>query len=364
MNRYQIFPKVVEPLILGLITIASFGTITSAQQNSNALKFDELTVESGASYAETEQIVGERIKRFVQEAKQQRSRLKYLVYYRGRVRQEQHFYGRAEGWAAQAQSSIATSRANYDASDVLILDGGIRHHETLEFWFVKRGELPVVVPTFERSAAIDCPAIIAYQSNFSFDKAEPVGLKAEVKSDGQLIFDWTVNEGRIIRQNGGLLEVDVSGSKRNRLTAILDIRGLPVPCRSHAIVDAEFGNIPRLIDSFGIIPNGDFRGRADSFLTTIANLPGKRGYIYIYGNRAGTGLDSTARKRLLSNHIQFRGFDAARIKIVEAGFRESTSTDYWLVPDGVDPPIPKPSVDSRFVIKGPTSRPAARRRSN
>jgi len=347
----------IEAWTLCILSIVLCGTVLFAQPASDALKFDELTVEANLSYTETQRIVPERIKRFVLETKRQPRRLKYLVHYRARVRQSGDFYDRADQWAAGARSAIALSRTSYDASDVLILDGGVRQNETLEFWFVTRGELPRVKPEFERSEAIDCPSVFAYQTDRSFDKAQPVVLKAEARSDGERIFNWTVSDGEIIGRNGGPeLEINVSGSSKNRLTAFVEVEGLPAPCENRAIVVASFGKIPRLVDSFGVIPNGDFRARTDAFMADLAKHPTTQGYAYIYGNRTGGGRDSAARKRLLANHIYFRNFEATRIKIVEVGFRETASCDYWLVPAGADAPQPTPTVRPQFVLRKPARR--------
>jgi hypothetical protein len=89
----------------------------------------------------------------------------------------------------------------------------------------------------------------------------------------------------------------------------------------------------------------------DVFISELSNNPEHLGIIHIYGGRTGRpGRDVVARRRLIQNHIALRRFDRDRIQILDAGFREEMQTDFWLVGPGVENPIPKPTLDKRFVV--------------
>ena len=335
-------------LFLIALLIFSYCPNVSAQEKSGALKFDVLTVEPDSSYSETERIVRERVGRFVAEGKRQPGKIKHLIHYRALVRDENNYSHTSYAWATTAKQAVAQ---NGDERDVVVLDGGVRKNETLEFWFVPRGELlPIATPEFERSEAIDCPRVTARQSGLNFDKTEPVVVKADPIREGADAYNWTVSTGKIIGRNGwSTVEVDVEGVTGNRLTVFLEVEGLPAPCRNRTTVIAELGNTSRLRDSFGLLSNGDIKARLDAFFQEIETHPGTHGFIYIYGGRDGRRRDYAGRERLLRNQIMFRNFDRNRITIVDGGYREEVSTEFWLVPADVSPPTPTPTVDRKFV---------------
>lgn len=94
----------------------------------------------------------------------------------------------------------------------------------------------------------------------------------------------------------------------------------------------------RLIDSFGPVANGDMRGRMDLFLAELANNPGSKGIIYV----RGTPAQVAARTRYFQNQINFRSFDASRIKFLKGRNVGEVRSDFWLVPSGAHEPDIKP----------------------
>ncbi len=344
---------------LSFLLILACALSAFPQQKPSALKFDVLTAEYDHYYRYDDPLVKQRIDRFVAEAKRQPGKTKYLVRYRARVRQGGVYSGNSNDWATTAKHAVAAIGKTYDESDIVVVDGGVRENETLEFWFVPKGvDLPTPTPEFDRSTAIDCPQILAYQAGYNFDKEKPVVLTAGTRPDDQAKnFEWIINEGKVISDIGTVVEIDVSRVKENKLTAFLEVKGLPPVCKSTATVVAEFGNTARLFDSFGRLPNGDIRSRLDAFAQDISKHPGFHGYFYNYGDRVDGDRQMAARRRLFASHYQARNFDKSRVTIVDAGYREEIHTDVWLVPPGVKPPDATPTVDSSFII-----RPSARKR--
>lgn len=93
-----------------------------------------------------------------------------------------------------------------------------------------------------------------------------------------------------------------------------------------------------LVNSFGAIPNGDFRGRADMLMTTITSREGSRALIVLYGTPAQV----EARKRLFQNHFVQRGFPVDRISYKVGGHVSEWRTDLYIIPKGAAPPDIKP----------------------
>src|SRR5688500_3328901 len=275
--------KFFQKSFLTFILLLSAFPLMSQQQQPKALKFDELAGDVGTSYNETDRIVQERVDRYAAEAARQRGKIKYLVHYRARVRKGSNDWNTSYGWATRAKHAVASLGKVYDDREILVVDGGVRGNETLEFWFVPKGvDLPKPSPEFERSDAIDCPEVIAYQDGHNFDRTSPIVFTARAGEGGADSFDWSFSDGKIIGKNGGSrVEVDVTTAKTDRVTAFLEVRGLPIPCENTAVAVAEFGKTPRLVERFGLLPNGHIRALLDAFLNTLHQHSNFRGYVYI-----------------------------------------------------------------------------------
>lgn len=332
-----------------LIICASFLVVqVFSQQKAIALKFDEFNDSQQLSYTELQQTSKERIERFVNQLKRERGSRVYLIHYRARVFEDSRYF-RPSTWTSNTKWAISGSSVK--SEDIFIVDGGIREFDTIEFWIAPKGaEPPNPTPTFNRSEAIDCPSIYAYQDGINFNKNYPIYFKASSRPQGADAYNWTVTDGKIVGDNGrSLLELDVSNAKTDRVTAFVEIEGLPLPCKNTAFAIAEFGNTPRLVDEFGRIANGDLKARLDHFFTLLQNHPEKQGFAYIYGGRDVGSRDAESRKRLIAQYVLFRRFDETRIKIISVGFRDEVSTEFWLVPAAISAPVPTPTVDKRFI---------------
>jgi len=98
----------------------------------------------------------------------------------------------------------------------------------------------------------------------------------------------------------------------------------------------------QLIDDFGPVPECDRIARFDTFLLELHQNPSLSGYVIFYNGRnvLPAYYESSVYEQLFSNHVSFRGFDRKRITVVRGGFRDSVSTQLWVVPPGADPPTP------------------------
>ncbi len=343
-------------IIILTSTILFLAVYSIAQNKPKALKFDEIVFDEQTPYLEAGNLVKERVDRLAKRLKLERNKNVFVVLYRARVMQNSN-RNRLDNIASSVKWSL--SRRPELSDSIFILDGGLRQHDTIEFWITPKGELPTPTPTFTRSEGIECPSIFAYQVGFTFDKQTPVVLTVESRPSSVGSYNWTLTGGVIIGPNGRTrLEVDVRQVEGNRLTAFVELEGVPLPCKNRALVLAEFGNTSRLVDEFGRIANGELRGRLDSFLATLFDYPNAQGFVFLYGGRNVQGRDIEARKQLLTSHFRFRRFDANRITVVNAGYREEGSAEIWLVPAGTDIPEQRPSVDAAFV---PAARPITRK---
>ena len=139
----------------------------------------------------------------------------------------------------------------------------------------------------------------------------------------------------------------------------MEVEGLPLPCQKVFTATGEINNRKLiLLDSFRQLPSGETKARLDAFLSELQNNKAAKGYIIIYGNRTQGERSVESRIRLYKNHFTFRGFDSAPINIERGGYREETSSEFWLSFDENEKPVPTPTVDKKFIeVPKPTRKP-------
>jgi len=106
--------------------------------------------------------------------------------------------------------------------------------------------------------------------------------------------------------------------------------------QAHAQVDKQTKAF--LVDSFGLLPNGDFKGRADVFMHEAKQYPGSRLLIILYGPYRHI----QARKRLIKEHFSFRRFPMAELETKVGGNVSEFRTEFWIIPKGAAPPEIEP----------------------
>lgn len=327
-----------------------FSAQVFAQQSSRSLKFDEFNDSQEIYFSLEELSLTERIKRFIAQIKKERGKKIYIIYYRARI--TNYFYQhKISNWAERTKTEIiAGTKLTYE--DVFVINGGYREENMIEYWIVPRSsEPPEPTPTFTKDEAFTCPNIYVQAEGFQFDKDNPVKFSASVYPKAEMSYEWKVSDGKIVEGGQGkdFIKVDLCDAKANRVTAFVEVRGLPVPCEKSALTTVELGRKPYQFDSAARYNESELFARLDAFMAQLSNDPTMTGYIIIYASRSKGVRESKRAITSLRNYIAFRRFDPNRITIIEGGFREYNTVDSWLVPPGVEPPVPTPSVDSRFI---------------
>lgn len=237
--------------------------------------------------------------------------------------------------------------------DPTVIDGGIREFETIEVWIAHKGaEMPKPTPEFTAAEAINCPSVVIVPDVYNYAEQSMI-FTAETLPELRKDLKWSIVGGEIMERDSGEIRVKRINGPGSRVTVFLEVPDVPMPCQNRFSADAYFRVEPRLFDSFGRVSNGEFRGQMDLFLSQLSNNPTDQGVVHNYGSRTMGGRDALARERLIRNHLRFRSFDASRITFVMAGFREEMQTDFWMVGPGAENPVPKPTLDKRFVVNTP-----------
>ena len=215
-----------------------------------------------------------------------------------------------------------------------------------------------------------CPFPVNVSAPKSVGEGEIITYTADVAYGGTsgLSYHWTISpsSARIMSGAGSpTITVDSTGLGSQRLVAtlVVDDGSADPSCRQTAqavsLVAAEVKKsiVARDFDECNNCTFDDQKARLDNLAVELQNDPSTTAYIIAYGGRTSPvgqvqRLLTRAREYLTTQ----RNIDAARLVLVNGGFREADSVDLWLVPSGAAPPRATPTVQAGEV------KPVVRRR--
>jgi hypothetical protein len=240
-------------------------------------------------------------------------------------------------------------KLNLEDENVISMDGGYRDKEMLEFWIGDRNSsAPIPTPKYNGSLKVECVNLTLYQ-DFNFDEAKPASFSVNLYPQVESGYKWTVSNGKILSGQGtGSITVDLMGTKT--VTVFVEATGVPEVCERVAFETFEIGKRAFLVDSVEKYNVSYISMKFDVFLNMLHDNPSVTGYIIGYSGRGNN--DRVEANRALESFrrlMAFRRLDSSRLKLIDGGFREYTSADFWLVPPGAEPPSPTPSVDASFI---------------
>lgn len=332
--------------LLHLLIIVAIQVV--AQNGPKALKFDEFSkIPSESSSPLTDR--GNRFARQI--LKEPRSSRAVVIYYN--QRKGPFPLNSGEDWATYTQG-ILTNGYEISQSRIILINGGYREYATLEYWISPIGtDLPKPSPTFDKNETVICPEIHVAGDGFRHDFKRPLKFSAAVKGlepTSSLYYEWNVSSGTIVAGQGtSIIEIDLSGTQVKRVTASVQIKGLNPECKNYDFGSTDVGRIPYKFAE--IQYNYSYLAAlVDGMISELQNDPSLQGYIIMYGQRVGNSIELPSRIRALRNYMTFRRFDQSKISIINGGFREEVGVELYLLPPRVEPPIPRPTVDEKFVI--------------
>lgn len=127
-----------------------------------------------------------------------------------------------------------------------------------------------------------------------------------------------------------------------------------------------FGQEAEKIVEFENIPCDQYLAEMDNAVIYSQNNPTAQIYILIYEGKEFTynkrkkksefvnSAKGTAEAKIgsIKKYYSIRKYPTDRIVFVKAGFREETTVEIWLVPEGVEPPKPSPTLKEIKYRKG------------
>jgi hypothetical protein len=157
------------------------------------------------------------------------------------------------------------------------------------------------------------------------------------------VYNWRVSAGTILSGQGTpTITVDTAGLAGQPITATVEVAGYNLECRASCQSSVPAPPNPTKTDEFGEIQRNDEKARLDAYAIELQNSPGAQGYIIAYGGRRSKYGDGKKRAERARDYlVSTRGIEASRLVVIDGGFRESGSTELWIVPPGATPPRPR-----------------------
>jgi len=251
--------------------------------------------------------------------------------------------------------------------NVLTIDGGYREKETVELYIVPPGaSLPKSAPIVPINEVTFCPLITVVSPRYVWRTDNPLPFSAAVKYVNQNVtptYNWTVSEGQIIRGQGThQIEVKLPVGDYTSITATLEVGGFSPKCsaKESATSPAAVLVMPHKFDEYGDICSGDEKARLDNLAIELQNNPDFQVHVIYYGGRcySSCGYDYPLHRsrrprkgeaekraaRIKPYLVNTRGLEPERVFVINGGHRESWTAELWIVPRGVKPPAPTPTI--------------------
>jgi hypothetical protein len=125
----------------------------------------------------------------------------------------------------------------------------------------------------------------------------------------------------------------------------------------------------RKFDEMGQASCDDAKARLDHFAIQLQSDPTVTGYIIFYGGKSYShtiynrktkqyvGVQLLPRrgeaKARITTWIDYltdnRGVDRRRLKVLDGGYREEPTIEYWIAPSGAKPPTPTPTLTEKKI---------------
>lgn len=190
-----------------------------------------------------------------------------------------------------------------------------------------------------------CPSVSIYCPD-TVTLGEPIAFTASVSGGTPgvtPVYNWTVSAGTILSGQGTpTITVDTANLGGRPITARVSVAGYNLDCTATCTTQVPAPREATLSDQYHDIARDDEKARLDNFAIAMQNEPGAQGYIIAYAGRRSRPGDVQKRldnaKAYLTN---VRGIDASRVVTLSGGFRESVTTELWIVPSGANPPRPR-----------------------
>jgi hypothetical protein len=102
---------------------------------------------------------------------------------------------------------------------------------------------------------------------------------------------------------------------------------------------------PEKLDEYSNLTTDDEAAHLDLFADKLFRQPGLRGQIVAYSDPLMPRGSYLRRIHGIAKYLSYaRGIETNRIAVIDGGYKEQSSTELWLIPEGANPPTPIPKL--------------------
>jgi hypothetical protein len=241
---------------------------------------------------------------------------------------------------------------------------------------VVAGKRHCICLTYTKRAIVrPCPYPVNVSAPTSVAEGDLITFSTDVdyKGSSALNYTWTISPAgaRITRGAGTpTITVDTEGLGGQPVSAIIvvDDGSGDRACRQSARATTDVIRPPQAVifDRVPPVTYDDLKARLDNLAIELQNTPNAQGYIIVYtAPSSRPGQYERLSKRVSDYLVGKRQIDSSRLVIVNGGNRDTDFYEFWIVPQGAQPPAATPGVTGTVTPEPPatpTRRPRRTRR--
>lgn len=173
---------------------------------------------------------------------------------------------------------------------------------------------------------------------------------------------WTTSAGTLAQgQATRRIEVDTTGAGAlpdREIRADLWVGGYAADCQVQASGAVKIIAPATKFGEFGEVDADTLKKNLESLATYFSQSPDNL-YLIVYAGRNSERNYSMTWVRRMKESLSNAGMESRRIYAMDGGFREQPLFDFWIVPNGAEPPRPTPTIKrNEIVFPKATSAPA------
>jgi hypothetical protein len=205
-----------------------------------------------------------------------------------------------------------------------------------------------------------CPYTMKVSSPTYVTDGDMITFTSDVfyKGTAPLNYRWELfPEARIVSGQGtNTITVDSTGLGQKSIMAVLKVDdGSGDPnCENTARSSTTVHRVPppvvvpRPFDNFPSISFDDDKARLDNLAIELQNTPGAKAHIIVYGRRSSRPAQiETLVTRTRNYLVKTRGIDSDRVVVVSGGYRDRDTLEFFIVPQGANPPGATPGFETK-----------------
>ena len=372
LSKSDITLNLMKQLAIRIFTACLFLTLGSGwwqttacgqTRERQARKFDEFTNGIGSpewrqwwNQKEQEKGLKARFTRYARELRKEGAR-PYAITYSPRI-VEWEIYNRSIAEMRAGSLWEHLTPQGFDWKHMNWVNGGFREVAATELWIVPPGaQPPCPTPTVKPEDVAYCPFVRIIGAPYIARLSGPIKLSARLEVNDKKIqptFTWEVSQGKIISGQGtDTIAVELADNASGALVAKVSVNGYSFECPLSATTAAAtttFRVSHFKFDEFGDINCEDELARLDNLAITLMNDPTLQVHVVFYGGRTGPRNEALARAARIKSYLMLtRGIEAGRVIPIDGGYRNELSGELWLSLRGTGAPVPRPTIDRRYV---------------